>query len=116
MTTSFIRHTHNLTDTSSLFFLLQVRHGVSNFLHEIGKTKVLTKEEEILLATNVQDHSKVARACLYFKKEEGREPTDAELCSLFNMVGVRSASQFHSLRGFADNNSHGFRKLVRLSC
>mmetsp|Transcript_29823 Transcript_29823/g.73941 ORF Transcript_29823/g.73941 Transcript_29823/m.73941 type:complete len:310 (-) Transcript_29823:2003-2932(-) len=60
--------------------------GVGNFLYEISKTKVLSKEEEVLLATHVQEHSRIARACQYFIKEEGREPSSIELCNLFSMV------------------------------
>ena len=59
---------------------------MAQFLIEIGKSRVLTKEEEILLATHVQEHSRIARACQYFKQEEGRDPSDLELCNLFNMV------------------------------
>jgi hypothetical protein len=71
------------------------RHGVANFLYEIGKTKVLNKEEEVLLATHVQEHSRIARACQYFKKEEGRDPSDLELCSLFSMVSKRRSKKLN---------------------
>ena len=64
----------------------QGTYGVGNFLHEIGKAKVLSKEEEVLLATHVQEHSRIARACKYFREQEGRDPTDLELCDLFGMV------------------------------
>ena len=59
---------------------------MAQFLVEIGKSRILNKEEEILLATHVQEHSRIARACQYFKQEEGRDPSDLELCNLFNMV------------------------------
>ena len=59
---------------------------MGNFLYEISKTKVLSKEDEVLLATHVQEHSRIARACQYFIKEEGREPSIIELCNLFSMV------------------------------
>ena len=71
-----------------IFSFHQVKHGVGNFLHEIGKAKVLNKEEEVLLATHVQEHSRIARACQYFREQEGRDPTDLELCNLFGMVSL----------------------------
>jgi RNA polymerase primary sigma factor len=67
---------------------------VGGFLVEIGKAKVLSKDEEILLTTHVQEHSRIARACQYFHQQEGRDPSDLELCNLFSM----SPSELEVLR------------------
>ena len=59
--------------------------GVYSFLIELGKAKLLSREEEIMLTTHVQEHSRIARACELFLEAEGRDPTDHELCELFAM-------------------------------
>ena len=94
--------------------------GVASFLVEISQTKLLTKEEEILLATNVQQQARVAAARDNIAARLGKHPEAVTQAELANALGAASAADLETLRITANRSKrlllrHNLRLVVSVA-
>jgi RNA polymerase primary sigma factor len=95
-------------------------NGVASFLVEISQTKLLTKEEEILLATNVQQQARVAAARDNIAARLGKDPEAVTQAELANALGAASAADLETLRITANRSKqlllrHNLRLVVSVA-
>ena len=95
-------------------------NGVASFLVEISQTKLLTKEEEILLATNVQQQARVAAARENIAARLGKHPEEVTQVELANALGAASAADLETLRMTANRSKqlllrHNLRLVVSVA-
>lgn len=94
--------------------------GVASFLVEISQTKLLTKEEEVLLATNVQQQARVVAARAAVAERLGKDPNDVAPAELARALGAASAADLETLRITANRSKqlllrHNLRLVVSVA-
>ena len=94
--------------------------GVASFLVEISQTKILTKEEEVLLATNVQQQARVAAARARVAAALGKPTEDVAPSELARALGASSAADLETLRITANRSKrlllrHNLRLVVSVA-
>ena len=94
--------------------------GVASFLVEISQTKLLTKEEEVLLATNVQQQARVAAARARVAERLGKNTEDVTQTELARALGAASAADLETLRITANRSKrlllrHNLRLVVSVA-
>jgi len=94
--------------------------GVASFLVEISQTKLLSKEEEVLLATNVQQQARVVAARVAVAERAGKDPNDVSETELARALGAASAADLETLRITANRSKqlllrHNLRLVVSVA-
>ena len=94
--------------------------GVASFLVEISQTKLLSKEEEVLLATNVQQQARVVAARVAVAERAGKDPNDVAPAELARALGAASAADLETLRITANRSKqlllrHNLRLVVSVA-
>ena len=94
--------------------------GVASFLVEISQTKLLSKEEEVLLATNVQQQARVVAARAAVAERLGKDPNDVAPAELARALGAASAADLETLRITANRSKqlllrHNLRLVVSVA-
>ena len=94
--------------------------GVASFLVEISQTKLLSKEEEVLLATNVQQQARVVAARAAVAERAGKDPEDVAPAELARALGAASAADLETLRITANRSKqlllrHNLRLVVSVA-
>ena len=94
--------------------------GIASFLVEISQTKLLTKEEEVLLATNVQQQNRVVEARDALAEQTGRKPEDVSIDELAKQMGANDPHDLEILRITANRSKqlllrHNLRLVVSIA-